>query len=393
MSVTQLTEARVKAHRCPDGKRQEELVDASRTGLYLLTTAAGSKTYMLRYRSPETNKTAHVKVGRVDDTALAQARDKVTQLRAEISQGVDPRAEKKERTDAKSYAAYMEEDFLPMADVQKRSAKKDRQMFRDRLKSEFGHLKLSQITRKHIDQFYTALQREDLAVATCNHYVKLLRRSLNVALDWGLIERSPAQRLKLIPERNTRDRYLNDSELSKLIEVLKADANQPVARLVRWLIGTGCRLAEGMNARPEDINSEAKTWVIRADESKGGKSRTVYLSQFCLDVLEEPGGSAEWLFPNPKTEKPYTTITRVFHRLRALAGLGGDVTPHTLRHSYCTYLAQAGLNGPAIMHAMGHADFRTSNRYIHMHSGVYMQASNCVYERIGSALKKASGEN
>ena len=391
--IEHLTEAKVAAHCCPDGKRQEELVDASRTGLYLLTTSAGSKAYMLRYRSPETNKTAHVKVGRVDDTSLAQARDKVMQLRAEISQGIDPRREKKERADAKSYADFMEQDYLPMADVHKKSAAKDRQMCRDRLKSEFGHLKLSQIARKQIDQFYTALQREDLAVATCNHYVKLLRRSLNVALDWGLIERNPAQRMKLTPERNTRDRYLGDKELSRFIEVLKSDANQPVTRLVKWLIGTGCRLAEGMHARPQDINFETKTWVISADESKGGKSRTVYLSQFCMDVLEEPGSNSEWLFPNPRSGRPYTTITRVFYRLRALAGLGSDVTPHTLRHSYCTYLAQAGLNGPAIMHAMGHADFRTSNRYIHMNSAVYMQASDCIFERIDSALKKASGEN
>ena len=390
MAIEHLTESRVKAHQCSADKKQEELVDSSRTGLYLITTRAGAKTYMLRYRSPESNKTAHVKLGRVGDITLAEARDKVTQLRAEISKGMDPRVEKKERSAAKSYAAYMEEDFLPIVDVHKKSAAKDRQMFRDRLKPEFGHLKLSQITRKQIDQFYTALQREDLAVASCNHYVKLLRRSLNVALDWGLIERNPAQRMKLIPERNTRERYLGDKELSRFIEVLKSDANQPVTRLVRWLIGTGCRLAEGMNARPRDVNFEAKTWVISADESKGGKSRTVYLSQFCLDILKEPGGNVEWLFPNLKTGKPYTTITRVFHRLRALAGLGSDVTPHTLRHSYCTYLAQGGLNGPAIMHAMGHADFRTSNRYIHMNSGVYMEASDCVSNRIDSALKAAS---
>ena len=42
-----------------------------------------------------------------------------------------------------------------------------------------------------------------------------------------------SQRLKLVPERNAGDRYLLDPEMSTFLEVLKSDANQPVARLIR----------------------------------------------------------------------------------------------------------------------------------------------------------------
>ncbi|MBT4077918.1 MAG: hypothetical protein HOB14_13005 [Gammaproteobacteria bacterium] len=45
------------------------------------------------------------------------------------------------------------------------------------------------------------------------------------------------------------------------------------------------------------------------------------------------------------------------------------------------------------MHAMGHADYRTSARYIHMNSADLVGASNAVAKRIDTALKTASGEN
>ena len=112
-----------------------------------------------------------------------------------------------------------------------------------------------------------------------------------------------------------------------------------------------------------------------------------------MDILKERRIESEWLFPNPKTGRPFVTISRVFYRLRSKENLTDDFKIHSLRHGFATYLAQAGMNGPAIQHAMGHSDFRTSARYIHMNSKVLVDAVNTVAERIDSALKKASGSN
>ena len=58
------------------------------------------------------------------------------------------------------------------------------------------------------------------------------------------------------------------------------------------------------------------------------------------------------------------------------------------------WCCNAGHNHPKIQAAMGHSDFRTSARYIHMNqTQVYQEAANCVADRIDTALKTASGEN
>ena len=138
MTVEHLTEAKVKAHRCPDGKKQEELVDASRTGLYLLTTKNGSKTYMLRFKSPVTGKTAHIKIGRVEDISLAEAREKVTELRKLITQDIDPRYHREEKTGSEiTFPVFFNQHYLPYSKTQKRTWAKDKEIFEIRLKHEF----------------------------------------------------------------------------------------------------------------------------------------------------------------------------------------------------------------------------------------------------------------
>ena len=62
-----LTQALVNKYQMPAdlNVKQQELVDEGGTGLYLLVTKSGMKTFYLRYRSTQNgNKTTHVKLGR-----------------------------------------------------------------------------------------------------------------------------------------------------------------------------------------------------------------------------------------------------------------------------------------------------------------------------------------
>jgi len=379
---------------CPDDKKQIEYCDNEMPGLYCLVTRTtpGQGGFFLRYKN-DAGKTCHEKIGRTTDISLADARAKAKTLKAEIVLGSDPRAAEKERNAVISYRDFMAQYYFPHIATRKKSFKKDEQLYRTHLEDEFGSIKLSRISRLAAEQFYGKLQISGLAVATCNHYIKLLRHSLNICVDFGLLEKSPLLGMKLRPENNHLDRYLSNEELSRFIKILRSDHNRPVCQILLWCLGIGCRKSESMLARVAEIDFEQKVWTIPSQNSKSGVARTVALSDFAMEILKERHIQSEWLFPNPKTDRPYVTISRVFYRLRSMANLSDDVKIHSLRHGFATYLAQAGLNGPAIQHAMGHADFRTSARYIHMNSKVLVDASNTVAERIDSAMKAASGEN
>ena len=105
----------------------------------------------------------------------------------------DPRQDKKDKRATPTYSAFMEEYYFPYVRPRKRTAQKDEELFRLRLRNAFGDQKLNQITRHQIQAFHTAVREEGLAPASCDHYLKLLRHSLNLAVDWGLLlDRNPA---------------------------------------------------------------------------------------------------------------------------------------------------------------------------------------------------------
>lgn len=86
--------------------------------------------------------------------------------------------------------AFWMDHYLPHAKVHKRSWWRDEQLYR-RIKPKFGHLPLSAIKRLAVEQFQTSLLVEEkLAPATVNQHVVLLRRMLNLAVQWEMLDRN-----------------------------------------------------------------------------------------------------------------------------------------------------------------------------------------------------------
>jgi integrase len=73
-----------------------------------------------------------------------------------------------------------------------------------------------------------------------------------------------------------------------------------------------------------------------------------------------------WVFTNAKTERPYTTIRRVFERALKRADITtGDVTVHTLRHTALSRMIEHGLDDYTVMSISGHSFTRMLERYTH----------------------------
>jgi Arm DNA-binding domain len=196
---------------CPPGKTRVEFCDADLPGLYVdvRTTNPGTGVFYFRYKDKH-GKTCHQKLGRVCDLDLAEARKMAKTLKADIIvNGADPRADARAQKEVLKYSEFMLGHYLVMAKKSKRSYLDDERMFRLRLCNIFGNIRLNQITRYEIIKFHAGLKDEGLAPASCDHYVKLLKHSLNCAIDWGLLnDKNPAARIPLYNADNQVENLL-----------------------------------------------------------------------------------------------------------------------------------------------------------------------------------------
>jgi site-specific recombinase XerD len=143
--------------------------------------------------------------------------------------------------------------------------------------------------------------------------------------------------------------------------------------LKHWTIlatfyGTGLRSSELRLLKVDDLDSRAM--VIHVRHGKGDVPRDIGLSPVLLERLRiywrwrKP---KDWLFPStryPDHPMKPKAIWHVCLNAGRRAELKKRVTPHVMRHSCATSLLNAGADLRTIQVLLGHADIRTTARYL-----------------------------
>ncbi len=392
MPVLKLSQQLVQNLQCPPERTRIEYCDAELPGLYVLVSSAGNvATYFLRYKDAN-QKTCHHKLGRTTDIDLATARKNAKTVKASISLGADPRGAEKARKAVLTFSEFFTNHYLPYVKPRKRSWKRDEELFRLRLQGAFGDKRLNQIGRQQIQSFQTELLAAGLAPASCDHHVKLLKHALNLAIDWGLLtEKNPAARIPLFSRDNKVENYLEQAELETLLNVLRNDENRPICQIATFLLSTGCRLNEALTATWGQVDKEHRVWRIPASNSKSKRVRSVPLNDSALDVLKQVGteGEVDYVFVNRKTKLPYTTITKVWVRLRKKAGLP-HLRIHDLRHQYASFLVNSGRTLYEVQQILRHSNPIVTQRYAHLSSKSLQAAANSASDAIKGASNPAA---
>lgn len=378
MPVVKLTDTFItKELICPDGVARIEYCDADRTGLYVevRATSPGQGTYYLRYKNA-LNKTAHQKLGRTTEISLAEARKRAKLQKAAIVQGADPRAEERARKAVITFSEFFDEKYLPHAKAHKRSWDRDVQLFR-RIRDVFGSKRLNEITRHQIQDFHSSVKVEGLSPASADHHLKLIRHSLNLAVEWEMLDKNPAAGIKQFNADNKVEHYLDDDELQRLVSVLRANDPPMVCQVALFLLSTGARLSEALNADWVHIDRVSRVWRIPATNSKSKRIRAIPLNDHAIEVLDRLGteGKSAHLFINLKTGERLTAVNKVWGRLRVKAGLK-HLRLHDLRHQFASFLVNAGHTIYEVQKILGHSDTKVTERYAHLSLKTLQGAAN-----------------
>lgn len=393
MPVIKLTNEFIKDGLQSLDKSRIEYCDSEIPGLYVEVRASrpGQGTFYIRYKD-DTNKTCHQKIGRTADVSLLEARRQARTLKAQIQLGADPRGEEKARKTVVTFKEFFDQHYLPYVTPRKRSWKRDEELFKLRIEDAFGSKRLNEITRQQVQTFHTSLLAQGLSGASCDHHVKLIRQALNLAIEWDMLDKNPAAKVPLFNMDNKVEHYLDDAQLEKLLMVLRSEDNaRSVCLIAMFLLSTGARLNEALQATWSQIDRQTKVWRIPASNSKSKRIRAVPLNESAFDVLNQldTEGTFEHLFVNRQTGNPYTTVHKVWGRLRKKAGLP-FLRIHDLRHQYASFLVNSGRTLYEVQQILGHSDPSVTQRYAHLSTKSLQDAANSASDVIRRGMPVAA---
>lgn len=384
MPKIRLTPQFIKSAVCEQGTRKTLFFDADCKWLVLEVRATGTATYYLRYQDSR-GKTRLLRIGDERDLSLVQARQMADKQRAKIAMGEDPAADKAVLRQVPTVYDFIHDSYLPFVQGYKRSWKCDQGLLRKHIESIWGKRYLDQITKADVIALM-AKHRTTHAPGSCNRLLILLRYVFSCSLKWEVpgIKVNPTAGLPLMKEDNVKERYLSEDEAQRLYAQLNQSDNKMLKFIIPMLLLTGARKREVLDARWEDFDSERRLWRIHT--TKLGKPRFVPMSDGVINLLASvPRYRCEWAFPNPKTLKPYVSIYCAWNTARTAAGLK-DFRCHDARHSFASFLVNAGRSLYEVQRLLGHTQIKTTQRYAHLSHDTLLDATNAASRAIGGLV-------
>jgi integrase/recombinase XerD len=230
------------------------------------------------------------------------------------------------------------------------------------------------ITTDMLNEFFHD-ERRGRAAATVNLTKAAVRSFYKYQLATEKITKDPSRLIESEKVVNKSPGTFSAAQREKLIKTI-ADAKgfppQP-GPMRDWMMiilayNTGLRVAELVGINIEDVEARRTIEVI----GKGQKLRTLPLNEAARRALVEyipwrrsiTAADREALFVNRFGGR---ISTRAVERLLKIwlkkAGIAGDFSPHSLRHSFATDLVHGGANIRVVQEALGHANISTTQRY------------------------------
>ena len=162
--------------------------------------------------------------------------------------------------------------------------------------------------------------------------------------------------------------YLTREELQIVLNAInrRTFTGLRLYTLMMVLASTGLRISEALalDRHPFEMN-EKQIEIV----GKGKKRRTVFFPEECLVAVKrylyrrDDDHSALVKTTGIPRRLSRTDIWRFFKQLRAKTGLNKPLTPHILRHTYCTLLLHSGADITYIKELVGHSDIQTTAKY------------------------------
>ena len=275
-----------------------------------------------------------------------------------------------------------------------------RHYVKDNIQPYLGHKQICKVTTADIQSLYRKLQEEGavdggpLAGTTVRRIHSVLHQALDVAVHRHLIVKNPTNDVTLPRKVTTVKTILNDAQLERFMEVIKAD--------VYWHdffyleITTGLRQGELCGLMWTDFDEKKGTLTVRrtlhrkdgggyyvGDTKTGAGRRIITLPPSTVQLLTErkKKSISQWIFHNPIRPEDPVMPNSGYQRMKKLMKEAGlpNMRFHDLRHTFATHALTSGVDAKTLSGILGHTKTSfTLDTYTHVTGDMHRKASEIV---------------
>lgn len=335
--------------------------------LYIKVHASGKKVWQYRYAEPGTGKRRWLSLGEFTKVNnLKAAKKKVSEYDSNleksgnplittegdqtfselfelfISKGVDRKGKPLKLSTTTAYKYSIEANILPY----------------------LGDRKVKDLRKQDILPVLERIIERD-APSLASLVYKRMKRIFNFAAARDIIELSPMINMEPIGETKSRDRVLSDEEIKTFMEW--RPKSEDTWRALQLILITGARPGEIAGICKTEIDGD--WWTLPKERSKTGTENRVFLTDIAKRLLPEDG----FTISRPAIGWCLNRAITAGRELKEKGEIDGYVflslprfTPHDLRRTMATNLAELGFTDEIINACQGRAKqgvIATYNRY------------------------------
>lgn len=203
-----------------------------------------------------------------------------------------------------------------------------------------------------IKEYFTKLKTEEILASTFNRRLSSIKKFYKYLVDKGLKEKGSEILIESEKNDEKKIEYLSPEEIN-LVRATMQGENFNILRdrlMFELLYSSGMTVAELLSLGEVNFNLEKREIYIL----KNKLSKTMYFSETCkkfyikfLNSKKEKfkeDYNPNIIFTNNSNERlTDRSVRRLINKYGEMANLNKEISPYTLRHSFCIYMLKNGM--------------------------------------------------
>lgn len=298
--------------------------------------------------------------------------------------------------------------YLEMKEISDSTKVNYRSTWKNNVEDSIGRYKVVQVLPSDIKKLYSGLSQKGLAKSSIKRVHNLLHPVLEMAVDDDIIRRNPVKSVWGDYGREPEEKKaLKVAQQKRLMEFVKSDTTyNAYCPMLTVMLGTGARCGELVGLTWDDVDMEKKEIHIRrtlvykdygdglklhvsTPKTKSG-IRTIPMSDGVYNAFAqqkelnsllgkdknrfEVEGLQDFVFIT-RNGRPLLmcSVNKILSNIVKAVNAQGqeetfpDISAHTMRHTFCTRMAENGMDIKVLQYLMGHANINiTMQVYNHI---------------------------